>query len=178
MAGTDSPGRGEVVAGFFKETLASGELDRQLRERHRRWRHVLDFSEFRDRVFDRAWDARETFRGESLGEFLAWIRRVGWTAAVDLWREHKRQSGLRARAAGFLPRFVLPAPAQVETEDLVGWLLAGLTERERKLLRLKYYEGLTAEQLAAELGTTAAGMSQLHYRALEKLRARLKEIPE
>jgi RNA polymerase sigma factor (sigma-70 family) len=177
MIPSDPSRRAEVVARLFKESLDSGELDRQLRERHRRWRHVLDYGEFRDRVLDRAWDARETFRGESGAELAAWIRRVSWSAAVDLWREHKRQSALRARAARFLPRFVLPEAPQVETADLVEWLLAGLTERERKLLRLKYFDGLTAEQLAAALETTSAGVSQLHYRALEKLRARSKDCP-
>jgi len=162
-----------VVEQLLKETLANGELDRQLRGQHTRWQQLWDFGEFREAVLVRAWEAREQFRGVDAAEFLAWLRRLGWSAAVERWRQTQRETGLLRRFAALLPRWT-PSPEEaVDTKDLVQWLLAGLTDRERKLLVLKYYQQLSADRIAKALDTTSAAVHQLHYRALDKLRRRL-----
>lgn len=51
--------------------------------------------------------------------------------------------------------------------------LSGLPERERLLVSLYYYEGLTLKEIGAVLGVTESRASQLHGRALALLRARL-----
>jgi RNA polymerase sigma factor (sigma-70 family) len=164
-----------TVQQLLEDTLANGELDQQLAAQHWRWRHLWDFAEFREAVLARAWDRREQFRGQTTEEFLAWLRRLGWSVAVDRWRARRREAGLLQRLASLLPRFTRSAADAVETRDLVEWLLAGLTERERKLLILKYYQQLSTEQIARSLGTSTAAIHQLHYRVLGKLRARIKK---
>jgi RNA polymerase sigma factor (sigma-70 family) len=164
-----------VVEQLLEATLASGELDRQLRGQHAQWRHRWDFGDFREAVLGRAWESREQFRGDTAAEFLAWLRRVGWSVAVDHWRQQQRQAGLLRRLAALLPRWTPSATAAVETRDLVQWLLAGLTERERKLLVLMYFQQMSGARLADALGTTPAAVHQLHYRAIAKLRSRLKK---
>jgi RNA polymerase sigma factor (sigma-70 family) len=163
-----------LVEQFLGETLASGELDRQLGVQYARWRKLWDFQEFRAAVLGRAWERRQQFKGQTAPEFLAWLRRLAWSAAVEQWRQRRRQAGLLHRFAALLPRWARGASEELDTRDLVEWLLAGLTARERKLLVLKYYRQMTADQLADALATTRAGVHQLHYRALAKLRERLK----
>ncbi len=164
----------KMVEQLLEETLANGELDRQLRGQHARWQHLWEFGEYRDAVLAHAWERRKQFHGQTAGEFLAWLRRLALSVAVERWRQRQREAGLLRRLAALLPRWT-PSPTEAgETRDLVEWLLAGLTDRERKLLVLKYYQHLSASQLARRLGTTTAAIHQLHYRALNKLRERMK----
>jgi RNA polymerase sigma factor for flagellar operon FliA len=64
-----------------------------------------------------------------------------------------------------------------ETESVVG-ALKKLPERERTLLSLYYYEGLTLKEIGLVLGVTESRVSQLHGRALSLLRAELKAASE
>ena len=61
-----------------------------------------------------------------------------------------------------------------EEVDTVVKALQLLPERERLLLSLYYYEGLTLKEIGKVLGVTESRVSQLHGRALSLLRAELK----
>jgi RNA polymerase sigma factor for flagellar operon FliA len=63
---------------------------------------------------------------------------------------------------------------QEEEVGLVADSLKKLPERERTLLSLYYYEGLTLKEIGLVLGVTESRVSQLHGRALTLLRAELK----
>jgi RNA polymerase sigma factor for flagellar operon FliA len=60
-----------------------------------------------------------------------------------------------------------------EAEEVVA-ALKRLPERERILLSLYYYEGLTLKEIGKVLGVTESRVSQLHGRALSLLKAELK----
>ncbi len=63
---------------------------------------------------------------------------------------------------------------QNEEVEQVADALKRLPERERLLLSLYYYEGLTLKEIGQVLGVTESRVSQLHGRALSLLRADLK----
>ena len=48
-----------------------------------------------------------------------------------------------------------------------------LTEKERSVILFYYYEELTLKEIASILGVSESRISQLHTRALEKMRTRL-----
>jgi RNA polymerase sigma-B factor len=48
--------------------------------------------------------------------------------------------------------------------------LAALEERERKILHLRFFEGLTQSQIAQQVGISQMHVSRLIRRSLEKLR--------
>jgi RNA polymerase sigma-B factor len=50
-------------------------------------------------------------------------------------------------------------------------ILARLPDRDRELLRLRFYEGLTQSQIAERLGCSQVHVSRLMARALERVRA-------
>jgi RNA polymerase sigma factor, FliA/WhiG family len=60
-----------------------------------------------------------------------------------------------------------------EVERLLGEVIEGLPERERLVVTLYYYEGLTLKEIGQVLGVTESRVSQLHTRAILRLRARL-----
>ena len=53
--------------------------------------------------------------------------------------------------------------------------LQELPERERQMLSLYYYEGLTLKEIGAIMGVTESRVSQIHGKGLSMLRAILKE---
>jgi RNA polymerase sigma factor for flagellar operon FliA len=65
---------------------------------------------------------------------------------------------------------------QNEEIDMVVSALKRLPERERTLLSLYYYEGLTLKEIGPVLGVTESRVSQLHGRALSLLRAEIKSL--
>jgi RNA polymerase sigma factor for flagellar operon FliA len=67
---------------------------------------------------------------------------------------------------------------QTEELDLVVNSLKKLPDRERTLLSLYYYEGLTLKEIGLVLGVTESRVSQLHGRALSLLRAELRAVSD
>nr|WP_317326222.1 sigma-70 family RNA polymerase sigma factor [uncultured Flavonifractor sp.] len=62
----------------------------------------------------------------------------------------------------------------VEREALRG-AVAALPERERQVILLRYYRGLTQERAARILGVSQVQVSRLERRAVERLRSKLEE---
>jgi len=52
-------------------------------------------------------------------------------------------------------------------------LFASLPERERLVIALYYYENLTLREIGEVLGVTESRVSQLHTKAVLRLKARL-----
>jgi RNA polymerase sigma factor for flagellar operon FliA len=67
---------------------------------------------------------------------------------------------------------------QSEERDMVVHALKKLPERERTLLSLYYYEGLTLKEIGLVLGVTESRVSQLHGRALSLLSAEIKSLSD
>jgi len=61
-----------------------------------------------------------------------------------------------------------------ELRDLLTEAIARLPEKERLVLSLYYYEGLTMREIGEILGYTESRISQLHSKAISRLRARIR----
>lgn len=64
--------------------------------------------------------------------------------------------------------------APFEAAEAVAWLLGGLDDRQRLLLRLCHWEGATYSEAGAELGVTASAACRMHGRLLAELRVKLE----
>ena len=51
--------------------------------------------------------------------------------------------------------------------------LQGLTEKEKKVILLYYYEDLTLKEISVALEVSESRISQLHTKALQKMRKKL-----
>ncbi len=60
-----------------------------------------------------------------------------------------------------------------EVKDILAGAIERLPERERIVIALYYYEGLTLKEIGQVLGVTESRVSQLHTKAVLRLRARL-----
>ena len=63
----------------------------------------------------------------------------------------------------------------VDDSSLVEAGLAALDERERRIVELRFFQGLTQSQIAAEIGISQMHVSRLLRRALETMRGTLEE---
>lgn len=60
-----------------------------------------------------------------------------------------------------------------EVKDILASAIERLPERERIVIALYYYEGLTLKEIGQVLGVTESRVSQLHTKSVLRLRARL-----
>jgi RNA polymerase sigma-B factor len=173
------PEAGTPFAGFARPTIL-GELKRHLRDRV--WtvrvpRVVHDRLAKIDATVDALTD--QLGRPPSIGE-----------VAADL--DLDRDEVLEALAAGLNRKAVsldAPSPelddgaprvealaaeesgyAVVEDRVAIAAVTAGLDEREREVLRMRFVEELTQRQIAARLGTSQMSVSRLLRRSLANLR--------
>ena len=56
---------------------------------------------------------------------------------------------------------------------MLGEALELLTEKEKKVILLYYYEELTLKEISSVLEVTESRVSQLHTRALQKMKTKM-----
>jgi RNA polymerase sigma factor for flagellar operon FliA len=67
---------------------------------------------------------------------------------------------------------------QKQREDLKQLVLVGLSESERMVLILYYYEEMTMKEVGATLGMSESRVSQIHSAVMERLQYKLSERKE
>ena len=92
-------------------------------------------------------------------------------------RRLPRRPGLAARhARPTRTRRTRPRSwTQTDLKDRVADAIARLPEREKLVVALYYYENLTLREIGEVLGVTESRISQLHTKAVLRLRSRLLE---
>ena len=116
------------------------------------------------------------------GTFKTWLLQYAYHRSINR-RQHLESNRFYSRdeldelapaefsyGAGHL----LCLPPQ-EVLYLVEQVLATLESRQRRVIELTYFEGLTAEEIARKTGDTASSVRHNLYRGLAKLRKVLQE---
>lgn len=67
------------------------------------------------------------------------------------------------------------AVEQIERAHVLEAMLSGLSLRQRRLIKLRYYEGWTLAQIAREYKVTKPTITVMHRRILVRLRKLLSE---
>lgn len=110
----------------------------------------------------------------SLEEYRNWegLTNISNIASLDEFMEQGTESGVRE-----FRNTVYPEPEQVVDQDEVKRMLMEalelLTEKEKKVVLLYYYEDLTLKETASVLEVSESRVSQLHSKALEKMKKHL-----
>jgi RNA polymerase sigma factor for flagellar operon FliA len=90
--------------------------------------------------------------------------------------EHVDESSLPPALVPSEPESPDAAYERIETRDRVRAAIQSLPWRERKVIGLYYYGEVTMKQIGAEIGVNESRVSQLHARAIRRLRTALGQM--
>ena len=119
----------------------------------------------------KAWKHHRLIRGQSTFQIAKWLL----TIMVNSFRDHCRKGGLPEEAQ---PEWESPIDQAAgpssdieafEQEVKLHAALAELDEEDRTVLLLKYWHGLTHEQIAAKIGTSKASVTRRVHKLLPEL---------
>ena len=110
-----------------------------------------------------------------LEESLVDISRTSIAALDELWSTSNEGDQVSLLDTLEDPGSVRPADAldETETREALAEAISRLPEREKLVVTLYYYEELTLREIGEVLGVTESRVSQLHTKAILRLRSRL-----
>jgi RNA polymerase sigma factor FliA len=112
---------------------------------------------------------------DELEESLVDISRSSIAALDELWSTSGEGDQVSLLDTLEDPESIRPAEALDETEmrEALADAISRLPEREKLVVTLYYYEELTLREIGEVLGVTESRVSQLHTKAILRLRSRL-----
>jgi RNA polymerase sigma factor for flagellar operon FliA len=117
---------------------------------------------------------------EELDESLSEISRSSIAALDELWTV-QGSSGDQVALIDTIEDTQGPEPQsaldQSEVKEMIADAISRLPEREKLVITLYYYEELTLREIGEVLGVTESRVSQLHTKAILRLKARLAGTP-
>jgi RNA polymerase sigma factor FliA len=115
---------------------------------------------------------------DELNESLLTISHSSVVALDELWSTSD-SSGDQVSLMDTLEDTTAPDPAKAldigDLKDRIADSIATLPEREKLVIALYYYENLTLREIGEVLGVTESRVSQLHTKAVLRLRSRMHE---
>jgi RNA polymerase sigma factor for flagellar operon FliA len=114
---------------------------------------------------------------EELNDSLLDISRSSIAALDELWAGSSPGGSDQVALIDTIEDQEAPDPqgalAETELKEALGDAIARLPEREKLVVTLYYYEELTLREIGEVLGVTESRVSQLHTKAILRLKARL-----
>jgi RNA polymerase sigma-70 factor, ECF subfamily len=127
-------------------------------------------------TFEKAWRSRDRYRND-LAAFSTWLFTIARHVIVDHFRRPHPEVPLEAAASASGGETVEGMIQQRSDFERLAVLLAGLAERERDLVALKYGAGLTNRAIAGLTGIGESNVGTILSRVTQQLRAALEEKP-
>ena len=127
-----------------------------------------DAEDLVSQAFEKVYSKRNTF-DETKASLSTWIYTITRNAVIDHYRTRRIH-------ASYDEAYELPAPEKDrDVLDTLADALTRLKERERDLILLHYYKGLTLKEVADKMGMSYINAKVIHKKALSGLRACLQE---
>jgi RNA polymerase sigma-70 factor (ECF subfamily) len=121
-------------------------------------------------TFEKAWRARHRYRRDLAG-FGTWLFAIARNVANDYFRARRVHAPLEEAeqvSGGPSPEDLAEQRSDFER---LSRLLAGLPERERELVALKYGSGMTNRAIAKATGLSESNVGTILHRTVGQLRA-------
>ncbi len=115
--------------------------------------------------------SRWTYVHEKTGDPLAYVRRSMANAHVSRWRRTRREN-----LVADLPDTSPHVPADPFEHEPLWRALRTLPPRQRAVMVLRYYEGLSEAEIAGVLGITQGTVKSQASKAIASLRMKLKSV--
>lgn len=119
-------------------------------------------------AFERAYRRASSFK-PGRGSRRAWLFGIARNAALDELRRRKRLAELTAEPAADAPAAHEEAEVAMRRAAL-RQAMAKLTARERELIALKFFSGLTTAEIASVISVGERAAAMRVHRTIEKLR--------
>jgi RNA polymerase sigma-70 factor, ECF subfamily len=138
--------------------------------------------EVTSQAFERAWRKRRQLDPDR-GPARAWLFGIARNAALDELRRRSRHGRLLDDASeqsggAVAPRASGGDPAQIAVQrTALRQAMESLSGRERELVALKYFAGLSNAEIATVIGTSESNAGTKLHRVIEKLRRSLDDGP-
>lgn len=114
---------------------------------------------------------------ENLGSFATWIFTIAHNMVTDYYRERQRHLAISLEAVQ-----EIAADSDVEKEAIATEVkkqllqsLNQLADRERNIISLKFWSGLTNRRIAQLTGISENNVAIILYRSMRRLRAELQD---
>jgi RNA polymerase sigma factor (sigma-70 family) len=120
-------------------------------------------------AFERAYRKRSRF-DPGRGEPRAWLFGIARNAALDELRRRGRQAELTAEPADLSGPLPDESAEETERRLAVSAALATLDARERELIALKFFAGLSNAEIGTVVGLSESNAGTRLHRAVTKLR--------
>jgi RNA polymerase sigma-70 factor (ECF subfamily) len=182
---------GQLLALYsnYLKLLVAAQLDNRLRAR------VSPSDIVQESFFEAHRDFAE-FRGKSMGEFVAWLRRIVVNNILRVVEQHvtaEKRDVRREVSLEEIGRRLEQSTVRLETllavqtdspsgcvarredELLLADTLAQLPDDYRDVIVLRHIEGLPFEQVAARMERSAGAVRMLWLRALKKMRESIEQ---
>ena len=124
-------------------------------------------------TFEKAWRARDRYRRDRAA-VSTWLLAIARNVAIDHFRRSRPEVPIEDEALRDDETPEHAALRAAESRRLQA-LLAGLAERERELLALKYGAGATNRDIATITGLGESNVGTILHRTISALRARWNE---
>jgi RNA polymerase sigma-70 factor (ECF subfamily) len=162
-------GRDEV---WFNEVYTSC-VDQAYRYAHMLTHDPDITDEILAETFLRVWRSRHSYTAK--GPILAWIFSITRNCAFDALRKRKEVLALATLDQHDIPEPTIDAHfldgADIQT---IRAALDQLTEEQKQVIFLRFYEELSHDKVAARLGRSANAVRAVQFRALARLRKLLE----
>lgn len=114
--------------------------------------------------------------GISRDEYEGWRSEAEFTNMVSL--DDYLEQGGEGRMETLGTKFQQPEKAiqKQELKEMLVEAFQALTEKENKVITLYYYEELTLKEISQILSVSESRVSQLHTKALQKIKARIGDV--
>lgn len=114
-------------------------------------------------------------------ELLAQVKGIALASLDEVWTGDPDEEG-KLRFGQMIENTDSEDPGaligDVEVRRLLAEAVDQLPERERLVIALYYYEGLTLKEIGQVLGVSESRVSQIHTKAIVRLRGRLQRFRE
>ncbi len=139
-------------------------------------KNKLSADDLLNETFAKAWKHHRLIRGQSTFQVAKWLL----TIMMNSFRDHFRKGGLpeESVATWEMPPDVATSPSSgveaFEEEVKLHAVIAELEPRDRQMLVLKYWHGLTHEEIGKQLGTSKASITRRVQKLLPELNAAME----
>ena len=124
-----------------------------------------------EEVFIKAWKAIASCKGKEK-TFSSWLYRIAHNHIIDNIRRRKKRMSVEMETVVEVADTKFEVEREVEQQELLA-MVADLPERQRQVIILKFFEGLSNDEIAKIMNKSQGAVRVMQMRALAKLRQEL-----